>query len=604
MRLHWRLALSFALLTGLAFAAAGLLLAPRLQYMALESITLRLAEQARLAGELVWLHVEPEPGASTIQPSQRQVVQQLLQQLGRHTAARLTLIALDGTVLGDSWADPATMENHATRPEVQSALQNGTGTARRRSETTHRDLLYVAVRMEAGSTPLAIARAALPLDEVERAVFETVAVAAGMLLAVAAAAAGAGVLLARHIALPLEELTRRAQRVAAGDLRAFEHWSAGRTLPEVRTLGMTFAETARRLAQQLEHVHLERSRLQAVLTYMTDGVLLVDRDETIVFANPAAARLLGYDRPLLDGSLRSLLEVSQDHDLRGLFLEVQAHGAARTADLRLATSGRIVRVSALPTGAAAPGGVQLILHDLTDVRRAEVLRREFVANVSHELRTPLASITALLEALEDGGLENPAIARSFLERIHTEVDELTQLVNTLLDLARLESGRADLRCEPVDVRSLAADVVERLQPQAERRGQVLVLHAAPEVPAVQGDAARLRTVLVNLLHNALKFTPPGGRITVSVTCRDSEVHVSVQDTGPGIAPEDLPRVFERFYKADRSRATAGSGLGLAIAKHIVQAHGGRIWAESTPGQGATFTFALPLQSPAQRSPAV
>jgi two-component system phosphate regulon sensor histidine kinase PhoR len=239
-------------------------------------------------------------------------------------------------------------------------------------------------------------------------------------------------------------------------------------------------------------------------------------------------------------------------------------------------------------------GYLVILQDLTPIRRLETVRRDFISNISHELRTPLAGLKALVDTLRGGAIKDRPAAKRFLKRMDAEVDAMTQMVEELLDLSRIESGQAPLRLEPTRVTELVIPPVDRLRPQAERAGQELMFHVAPEMPLVQADVDQARLVLTNLVHNAVKFTPPGGRITVSAQPNGEEVLFSVEDTGVGIPAEDLPRVFERFYKADQARSGGGTGLGLAIAKHVVQGHGGRIWAEGVEGEGSTFYFTLPV----------
>jgi len=239
------------------------------------------------------------------------------------------------------------------------------------------------------------------------------------------------------------------------------------------------------------------------------------------------------------------------------------------------------------------GGGLLVLRDVSQERMVENLRRDFVANVSHELRTPIAALKALVETLEEGALDDPPAARDFLRRIHVEVDGLAQLVAELLELSRVESGRAQLKLEAVEPDELVQSAAERLQPQAERVGLSLTWDAADEISPVLADRTRVEHVLMALVHNAIKFTPPGGRVQVAVHPEGAFAHFSVTDTGTGIPAEDVPRIFERFYKVDRARAAVGTGLGLAIAKHVVQALGGRIWAESEVDRGTVVHFTLP-----------
>jgi len=242
-----------------------------------------------------------------------------------------------------------------------------------------------------------------------------------------------------------------------------------------------------------------------------------------------------------------------------------------------------------------PGCVVLV-QDLSELRKLETIRRDFIANLSHELRTPIASLKVLTETLRDGAIEQPSVAKDFLDKMNAEVDRLAQMVQEMGDLSRIESGEAPLQRRPVNIADIVARVVERLKAQSERAGLRLETQIASALPQVLADEGRIEQVLLNLIHNAIKFTPPGGRIDITAKLYGNKLSVSVSDTGVGISPDDLPRVFERFYKADRARAGGGTGLGLAIARHVVEAHGGLIWAESVEGKGSTFSFTLPLAS--------
>jgi two-component system phosphate regulon sensor histidine kinase PhoR len=279
------------------------------------------------------------------------------------------------------------------------------------------------------------------------------------------------------------------------------------------------------------------------------------------------------------------------HQLIELWKRCQQSGQEQAELLELGRQGLFLQAIVTPIQEAGAPAYLVILQDLTRLRKLETVRRDFVSNVSHELRTPLASIKALVDTLRDGALGDPSAARRFVDKIEVEANALTQLVEELLELARIESGRAPLQLQPVAVADMVVPPVERLRQQSERAGLVLKTALPADLPLVLADLERARQVVLNLVHNAIKFTPTG-EITVSAERAGDEVVIAVRDTGAGISPDDLPRIFERFYKADRARSGGGTGLGLAIARHIVQGHGGRIWAESIEGQGSTFYFTL------------
>jgi two-component system phosphate regulon sensor histidine kinase PhoR len=346
------------------------------------------------------------------------------------------------------------------------------------------------------------------------------------------------------------------------------------------------SEEQRRLAEA------ERDHLHQILQHLSDGIVTIDAHGTVRFVNTAACSLLSTTRER--ALSRPAPEVLRDYELHEL---VRAAGEGATPPSRFVELGRPRRtVQALASSQLGPSGrtVTLILRDITELRRTETIRRDFVANVSHDLRTPLAGLQALVETLLDGALEDRAVARDFLHRIAVEVDHLARLVEQLLQLTRAEAGQLPLHPRPTDLAALIDRELARFEPRAHAKQLELIRNVSPELPSVVCDPERIGQVLANLLDNAIKFTPPGGRITVHAEATSDGVRVAVSDTGPGIPSDDLDRVFERFYKGDRSRSAMGSGLGLAIVKHLVQLHGGTVWAESPPRAGATVGFAIPL----------
>ncbi len=323
---------------------------------------------------------------------------------------------------------------------------------------------------------------------------------------------------------------------------------------------------------------------------MTDCVLIADSSGRIQLANAAAERLFETRFPVG----RTVAEVLRHHQLVEAWRLAQESGEEQSVAVELPARQKFLQLFILPD---RKNGVSLLLvQDLTRVRRLETVRRDFISNVSHELRTPLASLKALTETLRDGALDDPEAARRFLGRIETEVDALTQMAQELLELTRIESGQVPLELRRVAPLALLEAAAERMRAQAERAGLSLHVEAATDLPLVQADATRLEQVLVNLIHNAVKFTPPGGEVTLLAVQQENFVRFSVRDTGVGIPEDDLTRLFERFCKADRARSGGGTGLGLSIARHIVEAHGGSIWAESVEGRGSTFHFSIPICS--------
>jgi len=340
---------------------------------------------------------------------------------------------------------------------------------------------------------------------------------------------------------------------------------------------------------QLSTLDSERARLATLLDQITDGVLIADAQGIIQFANPAAGRLFQTSEPIK----RSIAEVVRNHQLVEAWRRCQQTRRMQSESVELPARHQYLQLVVIPDQHSS--GSLLLVQDLTRIRRLETVRRDFISNLSHELRTPLASLKALTETLQDGALDDPPAARRFIDQIQVEVDALTQMVTELLELSRIESGRFTLDLTPVSPRDLLFSASGRMQLQAERAGLSLRVECAEDLPKVKIDSQRLEQVLVNLIHNAVKFTRAGGEIVLLAEAEPGVVMFAVQDTGIGIPAEDVSRIFERFYRVDKSRAGSGTGLGLSIAKHIVEAHKGKIWAESIEGQGSTFYFTIPIE---------
>lgn len=384
------------------------------------------------------------------------------------------------------------------------------------------------------------------------------------------------------LAVALFSVWRRAQRADE---------AAGRELALARRL----------LAAERQAAAWHAAELLALQAAQPDPVLFVSADRTVLSLNPPAAALFGPQA----ATGQTLILHTRSVELDDLAAHCLAGGSDCDRQLALGAGHVPHRARAVPIGGpdGQPRGLVLVLQDLSELQRLGRARRDFVANISHELRTPISSIRLLVDTLRAHQNVDAAARDELLEKIHVETEALAQLSQELLDLAQIESGQALVRLVPEPVAELVSHVAERLGPQAERK-QIALAVSVPEGLRAWADAAQLTRALSNLVHNAIKFTPPGGTVRVSALAANGDVTIEVSDTGPGIAPEDLPRVFERFFRGDRARASGGTGLGLAIAKHVVEAHGGRLWVESEgrPGQGATFRFTLAAAEPDDHGP--
>jgi two-component system phosphate regulon sensor histidine kinase PhoR len=323
---------------------------------------------------------------------------------------------------------------------------------------------------------------------------------------------------------------------------------------------------------------------------------MTDYDGRIVFANIAAERL--FDFAVAKAQGKSLIEVIHDFKVAGILKDCLRTSRDQSAQLDY-LGNRFLRVVAVPLVSRKLNGAILLFQDLTEIRTLQTMRKEFIGNISHELRTPLASIKAIAETLQDGAIGDKKLAAGFLTKVDNEVERMSQIVTELTELSRIETGEAKLKLETVNLNLLIEDVVAHLFPQAERKNLALVAKLAPSLIALQADKDRIRQVIVNIVHNAIKFTQPGGKIVISTRVDADLAITEISDTGIGITKEDLPHIFERFFKVDRSRSSSGTGLGLAIAKHTVQAHGGEIRVQSEVGHGSTFSFNIPLKSNSQ-----
>ncbi|MEK7857867.1 MAG: ATP-binding protein [Elusimicrobiota bacterium] len=561
-----KLTLSFCLLTALAMGLADLLITHAVKADLIRGLEGTLITQARLI-------------AQSGKPTDAR-------RFAEACGCRVTFISADGKVLGDSEVPPAELaavENHKDRPEVAAALLGRTGLDIRHSRTVGHDFLYAAVPLNHAG----VVRAALPLTQIQSRVAATRRAIGGAALMVLVAGLLAALWLSRSLSRPVLEMSAVAERLARGD-----HAARVRDLAqdEHGRLGATLNLLAETVQRQVRELSQEKGRLLSILSNMVEAVVAVDSHARVLAVNPAVTALFGVKEE--DALGKPFLEALRHHQLNVLLASVLKEQAPRSGEVRIFVPAELVfEAHAVPLD----GGALLVLHDITRLRRLEQVRREFVANVSHELRTPLTSIQGFAETLRGAAKDDAAARDEFLGEIESGAQRLTLLVDDLLELSAIESGKRAPRLETVDLAALAREVAQSLEPVARRKDARVSVEAEAGLPPAQGDRAQLRRVLTNLLDNALKYNRQGGTVTVTTRMEGALVALRVADTGAGIPPQDLPRIFERFYRVDKARSVelGGTGLGLSIVKHIVEAHGGSVAVESRLGEGSAFTFTIP-----------
>ena len=579
--IQWRITIWFVLLVIVSMAALGVYLTNSARTSELNNLRSELENEAMITAEASLSSFGEQNATGSLDA--------LAKKLGSQIGARVTIITKDGTVLGDSHEDPSAMENHATRPEVRDALASGLGMSTRYSTTLGEKMMYVAVPIIDNDKVLGIARVALPLTQVQGSVNRVIISIVVAMAITAVLVILAAWLIARMTTRPIRELTRASQKIASGE---FGHRISVGTKDESGQLAHTFNEMSMNLKRLVETISEDRARLTSILDNMADGVILTDIEGNIILTNKAAQRLFGIRGE--NAKAKPLIEVVREHELNDILKSCLETGREQIAQFDSGTSNKFLRAIAILIDRERQGGALVLVQDLTELKGLQTMRRELVGNISHEFRTPLAGIKAMVETLQGGAVDDREAARDFFDRIEAEVDRLAQSVAELTELSRIETGRVELELEPVNLNLLVEEVITQLKPQAERQGLSLKNELAADLPLVQAHKERIRQVIVNLMHNAIKFNRPGGSVSAATKRFEDTVVIEISDTGTGIASDDLPRIFERFYKADRSRAGQGTGMGLAIAKHIVEAHGGEIRAQSEEGKGSTFSFSLPI----------
>ncbi|MGB7220108.1 MAG: ATP-binding protein [Vicinamibacterales bacterium] len=564
-----------------ALIVAGTLFATMMRGQIDQQIEATLVAEARLAAELI----ELAPSLSTVPD-----LDEVADRIGQRVGARVTLIAGDGRVMGDSSEPPAgvaAMDNHAGRPEVVEARASGLGHARRHSDTLKIDMLYVAVPVR--HPAIAFVRVALPLTDVGQQLRPVLTVTLTSLAIAFIGAATIAWLSSARIGQRVRGVADLARRYRSGDLTPPRIDFGDDEMGAVaRALDESVQEVGRRLAEQAR----DHGRMEAILAGMVEGVIVVDPQGRLQLANQAAQRMLKLDALALG---RPYVETIRHPAIAEL---LAAGLSGRTPDALQFTpprdSSRAIIARAAPASPDAAHGAVVVMHDITELKRADQIRRDFVANVSHELRTPLTAIRGYVEALSDGD-GDPEEHRRFLAIITRHTERMERLVKDLLRLARLDAGQETLDIIGCDARALAQAVIADLSMALAERHQRVEVAVAPDAETVRGDLGKLHDALRNLVANAVTYAPEHTTIRIEARRADGRVAIAVSDEGPGIPEEDLPRVFERFYRVDKSRARdpGGTGLGLAIVKHLIELHGGDVRAENRAEGGARFTLTLP-----------
>jgi two-component system phosphate regulon sensor histidine kinase PhoR len=565
----------------IALAVAGTLFAATMRRQIDQRIEDTLVAEARLAADLLSRSV---PTASA------QELDEEADRLGELVGGRVTFIAADGRVLGDSSESlpgVAAMDNHADRPEVIAARRDGIGRARRYSATLRIDMLYVAVPVR--HPAIAFVRVALPLTAIGR---QLQTVLSATMVALALALVGGGVMawvFSSRIGRRVRLIAGVAERYRRGDLTPAQLTFGDDELGAVaRALDDSVQEVARRLSEQAR----DHARMEAILAGMIEGVIVVDPQARLQLVNDAARQMLKLDDV---GLGRPYVETIRLPAIAELVAAVLFGNTRKTAQFSPPRDpARTIMASAAPAAGGPEYGVILVLHDITELRRVDQIRRDFVANVSHELRTPLTAIRGYVEALSDGDASGEDQQR-FLDVIARHARRMERLVGDLLRLARLDAGQETLDLTACDTETLISGVVADVLPAADSRSQRIEVAVAPGAESVRADPAKLHDALRNLVANAVAYAPEHSTIRIDAARTDGRIAIGISDEGPGIPEEDLDRVFERFYRVDKSRARdpGGTGLGLAIVKHLVELHNGQVRVQNRRGGGALFTITLP-----------
>ncbi len=583
-RILWQIFPPFLLITLLALAAASVFATGVMRSFFIQQATSDLRSRARLVESAVGTQLSPVDAAA---------IDRICKRLGPASSTRITVMLASGQVVGDSENTPEAMGNHGNRIEFRQAMTGVVGTASRYSQTLHQQMLYVAVPVFSDHRVAAVIRTSIPLTGVASvigSIIDRIALA-GVIIALLTS--GISLLVSRRISLPIERIRYATHHFTRGDLA--HRLPPARTV-EIDQLVSTLNQMATQLSERLETIQAQRNELEAVFSSMTEGVFAIDKDERILSLNQAAAHLLGINAAMVQQRL--VQEAVRNVEFQRFVHAALDGEAPEEKDLVFYDHGERIlstRQSPVIDAGGARIGTLIVMADVTQLRRLENLRRDFAASVSHELKTPLTAIQGFVETLSGGAVDNPEEARRFLGIIDRHVRRLGAIIEDLMQLAAIErrdeNREIDLVFQALD--AVVAGAIDSCRPKASAKGIDIVYEKTKLM--LHMDPPMLEQALINVIDNAIVYSPPRRSVRVYAETTGNEVLIHIRDQGLGIAEEHLPRLFERFYRVDqaRSRKLGGTGLGLAIVKHIVSAHGGRVTVTSTVGQGSTFTIHLP-----------
>ena len=596
-RLFWKLFCVYALLSAVTAASVVTILGGRLREIAFRQESRRLHDSAMTMVRLL---------DGSFDGSRHSDLTAAIDAIAEENKSRITLIKEDGAVVEDSERDPETMENHADRSEIVQARESGSGTAQRVSPTLGISMLYLALRVGDESSPVGYVRLSVALDAVEAEIDFVQQLVVGTFVVVSLLALAPMFLILQRIIQPLTTLKTAANAIAAGELQQVVQIDRRDELGSLAEAFNTMSHDLSARMFELNQTSLELREsgqlLSTVFGSMVEGVIAVDNDENILFANEAASELLDFGDRDITG--RPVWECVRSDTVRTVVRQAMS-GQERFVECQLPRHETIVEIEATPLAQEPCTGVVLVFHDVTELRRLENIRRDFASNVSHELKTPLTIIQTSAETLLDGAVDDPDFARRFLNRIDEQGHKLHDLIEDLLQLARIESREQAFDVTSVSVLETVESLVDELGALSETRNVSLKNETNDSDVNVRADERAFRTILENLLSNGLKYTPEGGRVGISWTTDADHALISVSDTGVGISRENQKRIFERFFRADkaRTREIGGTGLGLAIVKHLASTFKGEVTVESEVGRGSTFTLRIRLWRDADGLPA-